>query len=439
MLYYILLAASAFLIGLLISRLLGSSRLAAAEARAMNAENNLATMSEELKTLRMKTESMLQEKSKAEQEVYFLNQQLKAKETEQAQLITTLKSQFQVIAQEILETKSKNFSEQSEKQLQELLNPLKKEITDFKTKVESTYENEARERHSLEGRIKELVATSDKVGNQADALVNALRNNTKQQGDWGEVILASILANSGLQAGRDFEEQAFIKTTDGKVIKDKDGNTMRPDVTIYFPDKRNVIVDSKVSLTDWVRYCETTDNAQRNEAMKGHIRSIKKHIDELSAKDYPRYANAFGQVLMFIPIEPAFLEALKFDTNLWKYAYDKKVLMVGPTNLMAVLKIVLEMWKADAQNKNAIQIADRAGELYDKIVNFLDSLNEVGEYLKKAQESHATAVKQLSTGKGNALKKAQDLKEMGANTVKSIPTKYLSDDENNTLTNSENQ
>jgi len=439
MLYYILLAASAFLVGMLISRLLGSSKLTAAENRAINAENNLSSINEELKNLRVKSDSLLQEKSKAEQEVFFLKQQLTTKETEQAQLVTTLKSQFQVMAQEILETKSKNFSEQSEKQIQELLNPLKKEITDFKSKVETTYENEARERHSLEGRIKELVATSDKVGNQADALVNALRNNTKQQGDWGEVILASILANSGLQAGRDFEEQAFIKTADGKVVKDKDGNAMRPDVTIYFPDKRNVIVDSKVSLTDWVRYCETTDNTQRNEAMKGHIRSIKNHIDELSAKDYPRYANAFGQVLMFIPIEPAFLEALKCDTNLWKYAYDKKVLLVGPTNLMAVLKIVLEMWKADAQNKNAIQIADRAGELYDKIVNFLDSLSEVGEYLKKAQESHATAVKQLSSGKGNAMKKAQDLKEMGANTAKSIPTKYLSEDENNTLTNSENQ
>lgn len=348
MLYYILIAAAAFFIGLLVSRLLGSTRLTAAEARAQNAENNLSSLSQEVKAQRTRMEELLLEKTKAEQNVHFLSQQLSAKDQEQSQLITTLKSQFQVMAQEVLEAKSKNFSEQSEKQLQELLNPLKKEITDFKSKVESTYESEARERHSLEGRIKELVATSDKVGSQADALVNALRNNTKQQGDWGEVILASILANSGLQAGRDFEEQAFIKSADGKVIKDKDGNAMRPDVTIYFPDKRNVIVDSKVSLTDWVRYCETTDNTQRNEAMKAHIRSIKKHIDELSAKDYPRYANAFGQVLMFIPIEPAFLEALKYDTNLWKYAYDKKVLLVGPTNLMAVLKIVLEMWKADA-------------------------------------------------------------------------------------------
>lgn len=434
MLYASLFAAAAFIIGFVISRLLSTSKHSAIEARAILAENQVNDCSIELKNNRARIEGLLQEKSFAEQKVSMLEQQIKNKGSEQEQLISTLKSHFQVMAQEVLESKSKNFSEQSEKQIQDLLNPLKKEITDFKSTVTDTYEKEARERHSLEGRIKDLVATSDKVGTQADALVNALRNNTKQQGDWGEVILASILANSGLQAGRDFEEQAFIKTADGNIIKDKEGNAMRPDVSIYFPDKRNVIVDSKVSLTDWVRYCEASDPNLRNEAMKAHIRSIKKHIDELSAKDYPRYANAFGQVLMFVPIEPAFLEVLKTDSSLWKYAYDKKVLLVGPTNLMAVLKIVFEMWKADAQNKNAIQIAERAGELYDKIVNFIESLNEVGEFIKKAEQSHAKALKQLATGKGNAMKKAQELKEMGANTSKSIPTKFLNEEEGNDST-----
>jgi DNA recombination protein RmuC len=338
------------------------------------------------------------------------------------------KNEFKNLATEILETKTKNLHEASEKGIRTLLDPLSKEIKEFKDKVENTYQMEARERHSLRNEITRIVETSTKIGLQADNLATALKGNVKQQGNWGEMILESILQNSGLTKDREYFLQQFIRDNAGNIIKDTNGNGLQPDVTILYPDNRKVIIDSKVSLVAWEQYVNENDAIAQKKAINDHITSMKAHIDGLSRKNYPKYAKAIDYVLMFVPIEPAFLEALKIDTGLWKYAYDRNVVLVSPTNLLAVLKIVADMWKMELQNRHAIEVADKAGELYDKLCNFVTSMEDVGNSLRKGTESYDKAMGQLSKGPGNALRKAEELKAMGANAKKQLPDKYVNRD-----------
>lgn len=341
----------------------------------------------------------------------------------------TYKIEFKNVANEILDQKSKSLEETSTKNIKTLLDPLNKDLKDFKEKVDKVYSDEARERHSLEGQVKRLVDSSAQVSQQAENLTNALKGNVKQQGNWGEMILSSILENSGLTENREYFLQEFIKDKSGEIIKDENGNGLQPDVTIHYPDERKVIVDSKVSLVAWERYMSETDINAQKQALDAHIKSLKAHIDGLSKKNYPKYAKALDHVILFVPIEPAFLEAVKQDTGLWKYAYDKKVLIVGPTNLLLVLKIVADIWQIEKQSKNAIEIAEKAGELYDKLLGFVESMEDVGAGLKKANQNYEKAMGQLSTGKGNAIKKAEELKGLGADTKKQFPERLIDNTE----------
>ena len=341
----------------------------------------------------------------------------------------TYKMEFKNVANEILDQKSKSLEETSNKNIKTLLDPLNKDLKDFKEKVDKVYSDEARERHSLEGQVKRLVDSSAQVSQQAENLTNALKGNVKQQGNWGEMILSSILENSGLTENREYFLQEFIKDKSGEIIKDENGNGLQPDVTIHYPDERKVIVDSKVSLVAWERYMSESDPNAQKQALEAHIKSLKAHIDGLSKKNYPKYAKALDHVILFVPIEPAFLEAVKEDTGLWKYAYDKKVLIVGPTNLLLVLKIVADIWQIEKQSKNAIEIAEKAGELYDKLLGFVESMEDVGAGLKKANQNYEKAMGQLSTGKGNAIKKAEELKALGADTKKQFPERLIDNTE----------
>jgi DNA recombination protein RmuC len=337
----------------------------------------------------------------------------------------TYKAEFKNVANELLDLKSKTLEETSNKNIKTLLDPLNKDLKDFKDKVDKVYQDEARERHSLENQVKMLVQTSTQVSQQAENLTNALKGNVKQQGNWGEMILSSILENSGLTENREYFLQEFIRDKSGEIIKDENGNGLQPDVTIHYPDERKVIVDSKVSLVAWEKYMSETDVTTQKQSLDNHIRSLKLHIDGLSKKNYPKYAKALDHVILFVPIEPAFLEAVKQDTGLWKYAYDKKVLIVGPTNLLLVLKIVADIWQIEKQSKNAIEIAEKAGELYDKLFGFVESMEDVGAGLKKANQNYEKAMGQLSTGKGNAIKKAEELKALGADTKKQFPDRLI--------------
>ncbi|MBS4063213.1 MAG: DNA recombination protein RmuC, partial [Chitinophagaceae bacterium] len=307
----------------------------------------------------------------------------------------------------------------------ELLNPLKTELGEFKKKVDDVYVAEAKERHVLKAEIDRLITMSQQVSQEANNLTTALKGNNKTQGNWGEMLLESILENSGLVKGSQFFTQEFIRDAGGNVIKDEEGRGLQPDVMVKYPDQRTIIIDSKVSLINWEQYVNSEDEAERNRALSLHLSSLKSHIDGLSKKNYPKYAKALDYVLLFVPIEPAFLEAVKKDTNLWKYAYDKNIMLVSPTNLLAVLKIIADLWKVEQQNQNAIEIAMKAGSMYDKFVLFLESMESVGNGIKNAQTAYDKAMGQLSTGRGNVVKQMEDLKKMGADAQKQIPDKII--------------
>jgi len=340
---------------------------------------------------------------------------------------TTQLAQFETLANAIMEKKSQQFSTFNEEKMKTILDPFKTQLVDFKKKVEESYHTESKERFALGKHIEKLIEMSAQVSQEANNLTSALKGNVKQQGNWGEMILESILEHSGLIKEREYFLQEFIKDNAGQTIKDDNGKGLQPDVTIYYPDQRKVIVDSKVSLIAWEAFVSSNEVVDQKKFLNEHIRSVRQHIDGLAKKEYPKYAKALDYVLLFIPIEPAFLEAVKSDSGLWKYAYDKKIMLVSPTNLLAVLKIIADLWKVEQQNKNAIEIAEKAGLLYNKFVSFIENLEDIGKKLAAAQNSYDDAFKQLSTGRGNLVSKVEELRTMGANAQKNIPDRLLMD------------
>jgi len=399
----------------------------------------LVVLQEQLK----QKESQLQEQLNLHSKIKAEKEQLLAKVTraetqnEQAQqaiiaakqgaekLNEQIKLEFAEIAQNIMTTQSNSLSAKSEEKLGELLKPLKTEIGEFKKKVEDTYDKESKERFSLGKEIDKLVQMSQQVSQEANNLSTALKGNNKTHGNWGEMMLESILENSGLKKDLQFKTQEFIRDAAGNTIKDDQGNKLQPDVMVYYPDERIIIIDSKVSLIHWEQYCTVDDELERKRALDSHLASLRVHIDGLSKKNYPKYAKALDYVLLFVPVEPAFLEAVKKDPQLWKYAYDKKIMLVSPTNLLAVLRIIADLWKVEQQNKNAKEIAEKAGAMYDKFVGFLNNMEDVGKKLSAAQESYDQAFNQLSTGRGNIVNRMEELKRMGAAAQKQIPDKIL--------------
>ncbi len=336
-----------------------------------------------------------------------------------------LKHEFNELSQKILEEQSKRFTQSNEEKIKLILDPLKANLVEFRQKVEETYDKESKERFSLGKEVHRLIEMSQVVSQEANNLTTALKGNNKLQGNWGEMILESLLEHSGLTKGREYLVQEFIKDVAGNVIKDENGKGLQPDVTIYYPDQRRVIIDSKVSLIAWEQCIGCDEKEQQQSLLREHIRSIRLHIEQLSKKNYPKYALALDYVLMFIPIEPAFLEAVKGDVQLWKYAYDKKILLVSPTNLFSVLKIIADLWKVEQQNKHAIEIAEKAGALYEKFYGFIDNMEMIGKKLADANLCYTDAFKQLSTGRGSIVTKIEELKKMGAKTNKQLPDKFL--------------
>ena len=351
---------------------------------------------------------------------------LKLQKQELEDIGQKLRFEFKSLANSILEEKTKKFTEMNEDKMSSLLTPLKDKLNEFKQKVEETYDKESKMRFSLEQKINVLVELNSKLSDEANNLTNALKMNNKVQGNWGEMILESLLEHSGLTKNREYFVQEFLKDTAGNIIRDENGKTFQPDVTIVYPDGRKVIIDSKVSLNAYDAYTTCAGAADQVPCLKEHIRSMRAHIEGLSGKNYPKHAGqALDYVILFVPVEPAFLVAVKEDTLLWKYAYDKRILLVSPTNLLAVLKIIADLWKVEIQSRNAIAIAERAGNLYDKFVSFIVNMETVGDNLKKASDSHAAAMGQLSNGRGNLIRQTQLLKEMGAKASKKLPDHLL--------------
>ncbi len=333
--------------------------------------------------------------------------------------------EFEQIASKILEEKSEKFTNLNKNNLDIILKPLGENIDSFRKKVEEVYVTEAKERFSLGQEVKNLRELNDRLSSEANNLTQALRGNSKMQGDWGQMILENILERSGLTAGREYFVQEFLKDPDGNYYTAENGSRMQPDVIVVYPDKRKVIIDAKVSLTAYANYTGSDDPGEQKKFIGEHLRSVRKHIDELSRKNYQDYAETLDFVMMFIPNEPAYMLALRYEESLWQYAYEKKILLISPTNLIAALKLIVDLWKREYQNRNALEIAERGAALYDKFVNFVDSLTDIETHLDRAKRSYENAYGQLKTGKGNLIGQTEKLRELGVKAKKSLPQSLL--------------
>lgn len=360
-------------------------------------------------------------------EIASLKVQLQNKEDQlnsyQTELFSTreqMTKDFQILATQILEEKSARFTDTNKLNIEAILKPLNEKLFEFKCKVEETYDKESKQRFSLEERIRELVALNSQISQDANNLTKALKGNTKIQGNWGEMILESILEKSGLKKGEEYFTQEFLTDEKGGRIQSEHGKYMQPDVIVSYPGGRKIIVDSKVSLTAYVRYIESEDESVRKYAEREHLQSIRQHIDELSSKSYQDYIDSLDFVMMFIPNEPAYILAMQLDSDLWDYAYRKRILLINPTNLVASLKVVADLWMREYQSRNAIEIARRGAILYDKFVGFVDTLNEVGKNIERVQISYNKSLSLLRDGNGNLIRQAEMLKELGIKSTKKL-------------------
>ncbi|MDR3112692.1 MAG: DNA recombination protein RmuC [Elusimicrobiota bacterium] len=342
-----------------------------------------------------------------------LSEKLSVQKEELSQMNKTFQLQFKETASTVLDEKAEKLTETNKSALENILKPLSENIASFKKKVEETYDKESKQRFSLEERVKELVEQTNKISSEANNLATALKGNSKKQGDWGEMILESVLQNSGLAKNREY----FVQ----KSVKDEEGNSTRPDITVKLPDDKIVIIDSKVSLTDYERYSNSDDTEQQNLFLKQHLFSLKKHIDELSQKKYDDNEKSLGFVLLFVPIEPAYLAAIQKDCNLWTYAYKKGIVLLSPTNLIVCLKLINDLWRKERQNRNALEIARIGGSMFDKFVSFVNAIETIGKNIAKTQDVYNEALSQLKTGRGNLVDKALKLKELGINSNKEMP------------------
>ena len=346
------------------------------------------------------------------------------------ELQKTAHLQFEKLAQQIFEEKSGKFTEANKNNIEALLKPLNENIDTFKKKVEETYDKESKQRFSLEEKVKDLIENTQKISQEANNLASALKGQAKKQGDWGETILERILELSGLEKNREY----FIQEN----LKDEHGQNQRPDIIVRLPDDRNIIIDSKVSLNAYLRYSEADSKEQQDIFIASHLQAINQHIDQLSAKKYEELTSSLDFVIMFIPVEPAYILAVQSDPDLWAYAYTRRILMISPTNLIAVLKIVADLWKREMQSKNAVEIASEGAKLYDKFVGFVTTIEDIGRHLSRSQDSYLQAVSQLKDGRGNLIARVHKLKKLGVKSTKQLPTSMLTadlddDDDSGTL------
>jgi len=320
--------------------------------------------------------------------------------------------QFKAIAADILEDKSRRFTASNKESIGEILRPLSEKIQHFEKRVEETYDKEAKERFSLASEIRNLQALNARISADAVNLTNALKGESKTQGTWGEVILETILEKSGLVKGREYQTQVSLKS--------EDGSRSQPDVIVHMPENKQIIIDAKVSLKAYEAYCSEDDPERRAECLRQHVLSIRNHVRTLSSKDYQNLLslNSLDFVLLFMPVEAAFSVAVQQDGELFTSAFDKNIILVGPSTLLATLRTIQNIWRYEHQNQNAIEIANSAGALYDKFVAFAGDLEEIGSRIEATQKSYDKAHNKLASGKGNLVSRIENLKKLGARASK---------------------
>lgn len=339
------------------------------------------------------------------------------------------KAQFKSLAADIFSSQSEKFKEANETRLSEILNPLKEDIKDFKRRVDDTYMNSSKERTLLGEQMKRLMELNMSIGKEAHDLTEALSGNTKVQGDWGEMVLETILVKSGLVEGENYFVQR-TKNDDGTQIKNDDNGRLRPDVVVALPDKKCIVIDSKVSLIAYVNYINADNEDDRQRFGKAHLLSVRSHLKELETKRYQDFVGVgnddrIDYVLMFIPNEHAYMAAMTLDNNLWMEAYEKRVVIISPAHVISTLRLIAQLWTRDKQTKNALKIAEEGGKLYDKFVGFVNDMQTVEQSLGKASEAYASAMSKLHTGRGCIVSKVENLKKLGAKTSKTLPSDML--------------
>jgi DNA recombination protein RmuC len=392
-----------------------------------------STVEERARMLQEQIDRISLQISEKDTSILALNNRLASKTTEYDNLSEKLQEQkadieklqdkfrieFKNLANEILEEKTQKFTEQNKIKLDEILKPLGEKIRDFEKKVEETYDKESKQRFSLEKEIKNLTDLNQQISKEANNLTNALKGQAKTRGNWGEIILESILEKSGLTLDREF----FIQQSH----TNEHGERLQPDIVVAYPGDRNVVIDSKVSLLAYERYASAETKEEQDLAARDHLLSVKNHITELSSKNYQDiYAlKSLDFVMLFMPIEPAYMLAMQHDPNLWNWAYDRRILLISPTNLIAALRMIANLWRVEYQNKNAMEIARQSGELYDKFTGFLEDLQEIGVKIDATRKSYDASMNKLSTGKGNLIRRIETIKSLGARAGKEIPKSML--------------
>jgi DNA recombination protein RmuC len=340
---------------------------------------------------------------------------------EQSQI--KLNKDFELIANKILEEKSNKFVEHNKANLDIILNPLKENIKAFEEKVEKVYKAESDERNSLKGVIGLLMDQSKQIQEDANNLTKALKGDSKKQGNWGEVILEKVLERSGLVRDQEYRIQASLVSAEG--------SRYQPDVVIDLPDDKHLIVDAKVSLVAYERSVSAESDEEREGYLKQHLASIKQHVQELSSKNYQdlHQINSPDFVLLFVPIESSFSIAVQKDAELFNFAWDRRVVIVSPSTLLATLRTIASMWKQERQNRNVMEIARLSGSMYDKFVGFMADMENIGRYMKQGQDAYDKAVNKLSVGSGNLTNTSEKIKRLGAKATKQIDLKYLDGEE----------
>ncbi len=337
---------------------------------------------------------------------------------QQEDLSQRMGHQFEVMAQRIFDEKSTKFTDQNQKNISQVLEPLKERLKDFEKKVEDTYSAERSERGVLRGELNKMMELNVKMSSEANNLTRALKGENKTQGNWGELILENILDRSGLRKG----EEYIVQGTDMDLRGDE-GQMLRPDIVIRLPDDKHLVIDSKMTLVAYEAYSNASTPEEQDRLGKMHVDSLKKHIDDLSSKKYHAADKLVSPdfVMLFMPLEPAFAVAFRLKPDLFQYAWDRHVAIVSPTTLLATLRTVSALWKQDRQEKNALEIAKRGGLLYDKFAGLLKDLENLGDKLDAAQKAHVDVIKKVSEGRGNLIDQVEDLKKLGAKTEKSLP------------------
>ena len=364
-----------------------------------------------------------------------LNQQQEQRETRLKQqkeevesLHKRMNTEFENISNRIFQSKTEDFTKLNSEHISNLLRPLDKDIKEFREKVEQAYTTEAKERHSLGEHIKELRELNNRLSEEANNLTRALKGDSKQQGNWGEMILERILQSSGLIEGEHYFRQEFIKDETGEIlINEESGQRMQPDIIIRYPDDRDIIIDSKVSLTAYISYLSAEDDSSRAQYLKEHIASVRSHIDNLSSKSYDRYnIHSLDYVMLFIPNEPSYFVAMEADNSLWNYAYKKGVVLISPSNLISTLFVVNSLWTRERQQRDVQKIVDTANAIYDKFVNFTDNFTKIESSLNKAMDAYRDAYRQLTSGKGNITRRLEEIKRQGLLTTnKQLPDYFV--------------